>query len=68
MRAVNKIVEPVKTEVLYMDKNHNIVPLKKACWNVTIGYDETGELVFESWGEVENEQASSLVNECTITS
>ena len=52
MRVVNKIVEPVKTEVLSLDKDHNIVPLEKACWNVTVGYDETGELVFESWEEI----------------
>ena len=54
MKVVNKIVEPVKTEVLYLDKDHNIVPLENACWIVTLGYDETGDLVFESWEDVDN--------------
>ena len=52
MRVVNKIAESVKTEILYLDTDHNIVPFEKACWNVALGYDETGELVFESWEEI----------------
>ena len=67
VRGLNNAVEPVKTEVVYFNKDHKISPVEKAFWIVTLGYDETGELVFESWGEVENEQASSLVNECNLT-
>jgi len=51
----SEIIEPVKTETLHLNDQHNVVPLEEASWILNMGYDDKGNLVFEEWEKIKNE-------------